>query len=166
MVLGISDIFISWSPVKKLLLVSEHNRWGNRCRTFEKMPKVLELALYWEFAQSAEIWTLVQDCPSSETLLPTTMSACLTKKVLFIQILVEIEGIEVPQEAFQFWDSWFLFCFVFFALVCGVQSTLFIFFIFFLFAVDFVIHWNETAMGLHVFPISIPPPTSLSTRSL
>ena len=27
-------------------------------------------------------------------------------------------------------------------------------------------HWNELAMGLHVFPIPIPPPTSLSTRSL
>ena len=32
--------------------------------------------------------------------------------------------------------------------------------------VDFVIHWNETAMGLYVFPIPIPPPTSLSTPSL
>ena len=31
---------------------------------------------------------------------------------------------------------------------------------------SFVIHWNETAMGLHVFPTLIPPPTSLSTRSL
>ena len=30
----------------------------------------------------------------------------------------------------------------------------------------FVIHWNETAMGLHVFPIPIPPPTSLPIRSL
>ena len=29
---------------------------------------------------------------------------------------------------------------------------------------DFVIHWNETAMGLHVFPILIHPPTSLSTH--
>ena len=38
--------------------------------------------------------------------------------------------------------------------------------LFFLFIVNFVIHWNETAMGLHVFPIPIPPPTSLSTRSL
>ena len=37
---------------------------------------------------------------------------------------------------------------------------------FFLIVVDFVIHRNETAMGLHVFPILIPPPTSLSTRSL
>ena len=40
----------------------------------------------------------------------------------------------------------------------------FLFFLFFLFVVNFVIHWNETAMGLHVFPIPIPPPTSLSTR--
>ena len=39
------------------------------------------------------------------------------------------------------------------------------FFSFFFFVVNFVIHWNETAMGLHVFPIPIPPPTSLSTRS-
>ena len=38
-------------------------------------------------------------------------------------------------------------------------------FFFFLFVVNFVIHWNETAMGLHVFPIPISPPTSLSTRS-
>ena len=43
--------------------------------------------------------------------------------------------------------------------------TFSIFFLF-LFVVDFVIHWNETAMSLHVFPIPIPPPTSLSTRSL
>ena len=27
-------------------------------------------------------------------------------------------------------------------------------------------HWHESAMELHVFPIPIPPPTSLSTRSL
>ena len=32
---------------------------------------------------------------------------------------------------------------------------------FFLIVVDFVIYWNETAMGLHVFPIPIPPATSL-----
>ena len=31
---------------------------------------------------------------------------------------------------------------------------------------NFVIHWNETSLSLHVFPIPIPPPTSLSTRSL
>ena len=38
-------------------------------------------------------------------------------------------------------------------------------YLFFFFVVNFVIHWNETDMGLHVFPIPIPPPTSLSTRS-
>ena len=37
---------------------------------------------------------------------------------------------------------------------------------FFLIVVGLVIHWNESAMGLHVFPIPIPTPTSLSTRSL
>ena len=30
----------------------------------------------------------------------------------------------------------------------------------------FVIHWHESAMDLHVLPILIPPPNSLSTRSL
>ena len=30
----------------------------------------------------------------------------------------------------------------------------------------FVIHWHESAMDIHVFPIPIPPPTSFSTRSL
>ena len=29
----------------------------------------------------------------------------------------------------------------------------------------FVTHWYESAMDLHVFPIPIPPPTSLSTQS-
>ena len=43
---------------------------------------------------------------------------------------------------------------------------LFFYYYYFLFVVDFVIDWNETAMGLHVFPIPIPPPTSLSTHSL
>ena len=50
------------------------------------------------------------------------------------------------------------------------QVTLFSPFIYFfliiyLFLVNFVIHWNETAMGLHVFPIPIPPPTTRTTRS-
>ena len=43
---------------------------------------------------------------------------------------------------------------------------LFYYILFYFIVVGFVIHWNESAMGLHVFPIPIPPPTSLSTRSL
>ena len=34
---------------------------------------------------------------------------------------------------------------------------LFIFILFIFIVVNFVVHWNETAMGLHVFPILIPP---------
>ena len=30
----------------------------------------------------------------------------------------------------------------------------------------FVVHWHESAMDLHAFPIPIPPPASLSTQSL
>ena len=48
-----------------------------------------------------------------------------------------------------------------------VKNLTYLFFlIIFFIVVDFVIHWNETAMGLHVFPLPSPPPTSLSTRSL
>ena len=54
--------------------------------------------------------------------------------------------------------------------LCTLEKVLyfaaFFYGFFFLFVVNFVIHWNETAKGLHVFPILIPPPTSLSTRSL
>ena len=48
----------------------------------------------------------------------------------------------------------------------GMSFIYLFIYLFFLLVVNFVIHWNETAMGLHVFPIPIPPPTSLSTRSL
>ena len=37
---------------------------------------------------------------------------------------------------------------------------------FFYFLVVFVIHWHESALDIYVFSIPIPPPTSLSTRSL
>ena len=62
-------------------------------------------------------------------------------------------------------------CFVFLVKFKGLedgisQSVTYILFFFFLFVVDFVIHWNEIAKGLHVFPIPVHAPTSLSTRSL
>ena len=59
----------------------------------------------------------------------------------------------------------FLFYFYFFENEITLYLFRSSFFFSFLFVVNFVIHWNETAMGLHVFPIPIPPPTSLSTRS-
>ena len=65
--------------------------------------------------------------------------------------------------ALALWSSFFGSC------LPAVQLSnrdSFRFFFFFFFVVGFVIHWNESAMGLHVFPIPIPPPTSLSTRSL
>ena len=39
----------------------------------------------------------------------------------------------------------------------GIFFSFFIIIIIIFIVVDFVIHWNETAMGLHVFPIPIPP---------
>ena len=62
--------------------------------------------------------------------------------------------------------SWVLQCLFHFLLLPVCLSLSSFFFSFFLFVVNFVIHWNETAMGLHVFPIPSPPPPSLSTRSL
>ena len=49
--------------------------------------------------------------------------------------------------------------------MCVFTESLHFIYLFFI-VVDFVIHRNETAVGLHVFHIPIPPPTSLSTRSL
>ena len=67
------------------------------------------------------------------------------------------------------WILHFILFILFFYFFIG-QKFFFNFFkeiiIIFFIVVDFVIHWNETAMGLHVFPIPIPLPTSLSTRSL
>ena len=45
-----------------------------------------------------------------------------------------------------------------------LKSLILLFVLLFFIVVDFVIHWNESAMDLHVFPIPIPPPTSLSTH--
>ena len=58
----------------------------------------------------------------------------------------------------------FLFLLPFFFSFISVKCYFdfyFIFFIFFLIVVGFVIHWNESAMDLHVFPIRspLPPPS-------
>ena len=68
----------------------------------------------------------------------------------------------VPQPLSKFWGQkiplW-RWCFFFFFFSLLPFRFFFLLYFFFLFVVNFVIHWNETAMGLHVFPIPIPPPT-------
>ena len=46
------------------------------------------------------------------------------------------------------------------AVLMNVIIFLHFLFLLFLFVVNFVIHWNEKALGSHVFPIPIPPHTS------
>ena len=48
----------------------------------------------------------------------------------------------------------------------NIRNTAILFFNFFFYFLVFVIHWHESAIDIHVFPILIPTPTSLSTRSL
>ena len=56
-------------------------------------------------------------------------------------------------------ESWHSKRIFFFSLFYFIIIFFYFFYhFFFLFVVDFVIHWNETAKGLHVFPIPIPPP--------
>ena len=71
-----------------------------------------------------------------------------------------------PHGHLELWFKLCLFCDAF----CG-HSSYFFFHLFLLvggkllynIVVVFVIHWHESAMDLQVFPISIPPPTTLST---
>ena len=64
---------------------------------------------------------------------------------------------------------WILLLVVYLKRHCQIQGHLgflSFFFIYFFIVVGFVIHWNESAMDLHVFTIPILPPTSLSAQSL
>ena len=59
--------------------------------------------------------------------------------------------------------TFFIYLFI---LTMHLPNLFSFFFFFFLFVVNFVIHWNEKALGSQVFLIPIPPPTALPTRSL
>ena len=89
---------------------------------------------------------------SSFCLFQNVIELALDSYVGFSDWLISLNDMHwIYPHAFVWLDSSFLY--------------FFLFNLFFLFVVNFVIHWNETAIGLHVFPIPIPPPTSLSTHS-
>ena len=103
-------------------------------------------------------------CPCIHT--PTHLSSIhLLTYVFSLALLIPQPGVKPMPPAVEAWspNHWTArevpppTCLLFFSLFS---------FIIIIIVVDFVIHWNETAKGLHVFPIPIPPPTSLSTRSL
>ena len=94
--------------------------------------------------------------------LTTLCSFLLYSKVIQLYIHIRSFSDSLP---LWFITGYWLWFSVLYSRALSIHSFFFKFFIFYI-VVDFVIHWNETAMGLHVFPIPIPPPTSLSTRSL
>ena len=73
--------------------------------------------------------------------------------LMFISMEIDDWLAIMKNQCFFLYDLPYLFIYLF------IFIFNLIYFIFFLFVVDFVIHWNETAMGLHVFPIPISPPS-------
>ena len=65
--------------------------------------------------------------------------------ILLPQLGIEPAPLGLEGEVFFLYSKYYLFIFI---------------------VVVFAIHWRESAMDLHVFPIPIPPPTSLPTPSL
>ena len=96
---------------------------------------------------------------------PLRCELFISMEMWIVNMLISLQHQHIPKRTIQqctcFQVSWG-------SLMCLPPFFFFFNYYYFLkkFVVDFVIHWNETAMGLHVFPTPIPPPTSLSTRSL
>ena len=110
------------------------------------------------------------------------MTECLT---LHIYIYTGVGFLEVMVNFFFWWLSivfyFCLFIFIIFFIYFIFYLYLFIVYLYLFLLVGscnnwrlitlqycsgFVIHRHESAMDIHVFPIPIPPPTSLSTSSL
>ena len=74
-------------------------------------------------------------------------------------LLYRLRTVICPKQEFHdIWEFW-LILFIYLFFISWRLITL-------QYCRGFVIHWNESAMDLHVFPIPIPPPTSLSIRFL
>ena len=89
-----------------------------------------------------------------------TTKVHMVKAMVFPVVMYGCESWTVKKAEHQRIDA-FIFVFVFFHLFLLVGGWLL-----YSIVVGFVIHWHDSAMDIHVFPIPIPPPTSVSTRSL
>ena len=82
---------------------------------------------------------------SRDITLPTKV--CLVKAMVFPVVMCGCESWTIKKTEHQRIDAFFFFMQVF----PSIQTFFSIFiYLFILFVVNFVIHWNETAMGLHV----------------
>ena len=134
-------------PGNKISLASWKGRWG--CKFKHRSPTLTSWALNLQLNFCVLWWESV-NCRFREW-----------KKIADLFTLKDYLNLFY----YYFFLISFIYLFIFMVLRFFFFFPLKLFF-FFYFVVNFVIHWSETSLSLHVFPIPIPPPTSLSTRSL
>ena len=149
----------------------EHIRWSSwKCWSWISSPSLWIKMKHINFLETSEVSLTL--CFSIVLCLQFLATIFLGLTPVTFPLSFSITIVLVQLSYLLYWDyynillTWLpIFHLHWFTLHIPDCSFFFKFFIFYI-VVDFVIHWNETAMGLHVFPIPIPPPTSLSTRSL
>ena len=95
-----------------------------------------------------------------------TYSSVLPWEISWTEETGGLQSIESDTSESAHNTTLFIFYFIYFFFFWATGFFFFFLFSFFFFVVNFVIYWNEKALGSHVFSIPIPPPTSLPTRSL